>query len=102
MKFLIIPRLKTEGDLIKKALDGNNQAERKAAEQLQTVLVKHCAIFLSKSRVAPDIPEQYKTEHGYLGTALCARVNALRQSVGAKTPSTPTTPLIQSAAQGNR
>jgi len=102
VKFLIIPRLKTEGDLIKKALDGNNQAERKAAEQLQTVLVKHCAIFLSKSRVAPDIPEQYKTEHGYLGTALCARVNALRQSVGAKTPSTPTTPLIQSAAQGNR
>lgn len=94
VKFLIIPRLVHESKSIKRAISSNNNLEKTAAEHLQTLLVKHCAIVLYKTRSPPDVLEKFMEEFGYLGNQLFSKVCQLRMSAGqAKTPSTPGTPL---------
>ena len=93
-----MPRLKYEGQAMKLALEGNNIAEKVSAEHLQTLLLKHVSLILLRTRPAPDIPDQYQNDFGYLGIPLCTRVQQLRQGLltNVKTPSTPTTPSIGS------
>ena len=43
IKFLVLPRIKQESEFIRAALEGgNNNTEKKAAEHLQELLLKHC------------------------------------------------------------
>jgi len=94
VKFLILPRLIIEGEFMRKALTGNNNLEKTAAEHMQTLLIKHCAIVLYKTRSPPDVIERFNEEFGFLGNQLFTKVCQLRVSAGqAKTPSTPGTPI---------
>ena len=90
----MLPRLKIESELIQKALEGTNNTEKKAAEHLETILIKHCAMVIIKTRSAPDIHVQFINEFGYLGSAMCNKVLQLRNSMNSqgRTPSTPLTP----------
>jgi len=93
VKFLILPRLSIEGELMKKALTGNNNLEKTAAEHMQTLLLKTCSLVIYKTRTPPDLLEKYNEEFGCLGSQLFAKVSQLRLSASqAKTPSTPGTP----------
>jgi hypothetical protein len=49
LKVLVVPFLKTEGQLIKNALSGNDPREKSAAEHLQTIILvcSHCKFLLS-------------------------------------------------------
>lgn len=90
-----MPRLKLEGDLIKQALEGNT-SDKKSAEHLQALLIKHCSVAIAKTRSPPDIHAQFVTDFGYLGTAICTKVQQLRMSQG--NPSrTPVTPVLLQA-----
>lgn len=93
VKFLILPRLPIEGELMKKALAGSNSLEKTAAEHMQTLLLKHCSVVIYKTRSLPDILDKFNEEFGYLGPQLFAKVSHLRLSASqSKTPSTPGTP----------
>lgn len=95
LKFFVLPRLKLEGDLIKQALEGNT-SDKKSAEHLQALLIKHCSVAIAKTRSPPDIHAQFVTDFGYLGTAICTKVQQLRMSQG--NPSrTPVTPVLLQA-----
>jgi len=94
VKFIILPRLAKEGDIIRKSLTSSSNLEKTAAEHMETLLLKHCAVALYKTRSPPDILERYNEEFGYLGGKLFTKVCQLRVSANqAKTPSTPGTPM---------
>lgn len=91
VKFLILPRLKKEGELIKAALEGTDSTEKNSAEHLQSLLVKHCSVVVVKTRSLPDIQANFTNEFGFLGMAIFQKVTRLRLQLSgqAKTPSTP-------------
>ena len=91
MNFVILPRLKIEGELIKAALEGTNATEQTSAEHLQKLLIKHCSVVVVKSRSPPDTPATYINDFGYLGPAIFTQVSHLRlqRSGQSKTPVTP-------------
>ena len=55
IKFLVLPRIKRQSELIKIALEGKNNAEKKAAEHLQELLLKHCMPVILKSLPNPNV-----------------------------------------------
>ncbi|KAI2643058.1 Transcription initiation factor TFIID subunit 6 [Labeo rohita] len=44
------------------------------ADHVQSLLLKHCASVVAKTRPLPDVVDQYKADYGYLGTMLCSHV----------------------------
>lgn len=114
VKVLILPRLKIESALIKKAQEGVDPVEKNAAENLKTLLMKHCPGVLLRTRFPPDSLEQYEKDFGAIGRLLCAKVTQMRQTIsamkkpvtltvatatgvitpGGTTPTTPTAPGI--------
>lgn len=78
---LVVPHLSTESALIKIANDGRNNSEKKAAEHLQNLLIKHCSTIILKTKPPPDIEEQFVAEYGYLGSQLFQKVTQLRTNV---------------------
>ena len=97
VKFIILPRLLKEGEIIRKSVTSSSNLEKTAAEHMETLLLKHCAVALYKTRSPPDILDRYNEEFGYLGGKLFTKVCQLRVSANqAKTPSTPGTPMTPS------
>lgn len=112
IKVLILSRLKVESALIKEAQEGVDPVEKNSAENLKTLLLKHCPGVLLRIRLPPDSPEQYEKEFGGIGRLLCTKVSQMRQTInamkkpatltvrtvsgilttGVTTPTTPTTP----------
>ena len=107
---LVVPRLKTEGEMIRLVQLNTNQVkvtEQIAVNKLQNLLQKQCASSVLQLRSAADSAQVYQNEYGYLGLALYNQVKALRQGrqtvsalslhIGQRTPSptlrSPTSPL---------
>uniref|UniRef100_A0A8C1UQ61 Transcription initiation factor TFIID subunit 6 n=1 Tax=Cyprinus carpio TaxID=7962 RepID=A0A8C1UQ61_CYPCA len=76
IKTLIIPRLSVEGARIKAVMDGPvvSNIDKIGADHVQSLLLKHCASVVAKTRPLPDMVDQYKVDYGYLGTMLCSHV----------------------------
>uniref|UniRef100_A0A673KJN2 Transcription initiation factor TFIID subunit 6 n=1 Tax=Sinocyclocheilus rhinocerous TaxID=307959 RepID=A0A673KJN2_9TELE len=76
IKTLIIPRLSVEGARIKAVMDGPvvSNIDKIGADHVQSLLLKHCACVVAKTRPLPDMVDQYKADYGYLGTMLCSHV----------------------------
>ncbi|XP_030648665.1 transcription initiation factor TFIID subunit 6 [Chanos chanos] len=76
IKTLIIPRLPVEGARIKAVMEGPvvSNIDKIGAEHVQSLLLKHCASVIAKTRPVPDVVDQYRTDYGYLGPMLCSHV----------------------------
>ncbi|MBN3314813.1 TAF6 factor, partial [Atractosteus spatula] len=76
IKTLIIQRLQVEGARIKAVMEGPvvSNIDKIGAEHVQSLLLKHCASVIAKTRPLPDNPDQYRTDYGYLGSLLCSHV----------------------------
>lgn len=81
LKVLVVPFLKTEGQLIKYALSGNDPREKSAAEHLQAIILKQLPTTIFQMRPSHDKPEQFDKEYGYLGPAIYTKVSQLRQTI---------------------
>lgn len=72
IKFLVLPRINRESEFIKVALEGKNNAEKKAAEHLQELLLKHCMPVIlkvsSNNTGGADVEDQahFVNEYGSL------------------------------------
>ncbi|XP_023688204.1 transcription initiation factor TFIID subunit 6 [Paramormyrops kingsleyae] len=76
IKTLIIPRLSVEGSRIKAVSEGPvvSNIDKIGADHVQSLLLKHCASVIAKTRPLPDNSDQYRTDYGYLGPMLCSHV----------------------------
>ncbi|XP_048885842.1 transcription initiation factor TFIID subunit 6 [Brienomyrus brachyistius] len=76
IKTLIIPRLSVEGARIKAVSEGPvvSNIDKIGADHVQSLLLKHCASVIAKTRPLPDNSDQYRTDYGYLGPMLCSHV----------------------------
>lgn len=76
IKTLILPRLTVEGTRIKAVMEGPvvSNIDKIGADHVQSLLLKHCASVIAKTRPLPDIVEQYRTDYGFLGPMLCSHV----------------------------
>uniref|UniRef100_A0A667ZQZ0 Transcription initiation factor TFIID subunit 6 n=1 Tax=Myripristis murdjan TaxID=586833 RepID=A0A667ZQZ0_9TELE len=76
IKTLILPRLAVEGARIKAVMEGPvvSNIDKIGADHVQSLLLKHCASVIAKTRPLPDNVEQYRTDYGYLGPMLCSHV----------------------------
>uniref|UniRef100_A0A4W5RL56 Transcription initiation factor TFIID subunit 6 n=1 Tax=Hucho hucho TaxID=62062 RepID=A0A4W5RL56_9TELE len=76
IKTLILPRLTIEGARIKAVSDGPvvSNIDKIGADHVQSLLLKHCASVIAKTRPLPDNMEQYRADYGYLGPMLCSHV----------------------------
>lgn len=52
--------------------------DRAAANNIRVLVTKGCAPVLKSIRPPPDVPEDYKTEFGSVGIALCAAAAKIR------------------------
>ncbi|XP_048004739.1 transcription initiation factor TFIID subunit 6 isoform X2 [Leguminivora glycinivorella] len=80
VKVLILPRVRWLGERVEGALTGTGGADRLAAGNLKHQLLKVLAPVLRQLRQAPDQPDDYKREYGYLGPSLQQMVSKLRAS----------------------
>ncbi|XP_066910948.1 transcription initiation factor TFIID subunit 6-like [Clytia hemisphaerica] len=80
IKSIVLPRIKSESGLIKEAINGNNSAEKKAAEHLQALLVKHCTpvIFKTLSHGVVETQEQFVDKFGFVGNLIFQKVNQMK------------------------
>ena len=82
VKFLVLPRIKQESALIKSALEGKDSAEKKAAEHLQELLLKHCLPVILKSLPSTVGVQQDQTffvnEYGVFGNLVFQRAKQLK------------------------
>lgn len=83
-RFLVLPRLTTESNLIQAASEGRSNSEKKAAEHLQNLLLKHCSSVIFKTRPPPDDQAQFEAEYGPLGVQLFQKVTQMRASANAR------------------
>ncbi|KAM3868615.1 transcription initiation factor TFIID subunit 6-like [Diretmus argenteus] len=76
IKTLILPRLTIEGARIKAVMEGPvvSNIDKIGADHVQSLLLKHCASVIAKTRPLPDNVEQYRADFGYLGPMLCSHV----------------------------
>nr|XP_029524614.1 transcription initiation factor TFIID subunit 6-like [Oncorhynchus nerka] len=76
IKTLILPRLTVEGARIKAVSEGPvvSNIDKIGADHVQSLLLKHCASVIAKTRPLPDNMEQYRADYGYLGPTLCSHV----------------------------
>ncbi|CAL8276258.1 transcription initiation factor TFIID subunit 6 [Gadus morhua] len=76
IKTLILPRLTIEGARIRAVMDGPvvSNIDKIGADHVQSLLLKHCASVIAKTRNPPDNVEQYRLDYGYLGPMLCSHV----------------------------
>ncbi|KAJ7996157.1 hypothetical protein DPEC_G00234150 [Dallia pectoralis] len=76
IKTLIIPRLTIEGARIKTVTEGPviSNIDKIGADHVQSLLLKHCASVIAKTRPLPDNMDQYRCDYGYLGPMLCSHV----------------------------
>ncbi|KAJ8338186.1 hypothetical protein SKAU_G00371520 [Synaphobranchus kaupii] len=76
IKTLILPRLAIEGARIKSVTEGPvvSNIDKIGADHVQSLLLKHCASVIAKTRPLPDNSEQYRADYGYLGPMLCSHV----------------------------
>ncbi|XP_018581633.1 transcription initiation factor TFIID subunit 6 isoform X1 [Scleropages formosus] len=114
IKTLILPRLPVEGARIKAVLEGPviSNIDKIGAEHVQSLLLKHCAGVIAKTRPLPDNLEQYRADYSYLGPLLHSHVVKARaqatlqaQQVNRTTvtitqQSRPTLPASQSSLGG--
>ncbi|XP_063372926.1 transcription initiation factor TFIID subunit 6-like isoform X2 [Cydia amplana] len=80
VKVLILPRVRWLGERVEGALTGTGGADRLAAGNLKHQLLKVLAPVLRQLRQAPDQPDDYKRDYGYLGPSLQQMVSKLRAS----------------------
>ncbi|KAG7464632.1 hypothetical protein MATL_G00167650 [Megalops atlanticus] len=80
IKTLILPRLAIEGARIKAVMEGPvlSNIDKIGADHVQSLLLKHCASVIAKTRPLPDNPDQYRADYGYLGPMLCSHVAKAR------------------------
>ncbi|XP_046876041.1 transcription initiation factor TFIID subunit 6 [Hypomesus transpacificus] len=76
IKTLILPRLSVEGVRIKAVSEGPviSNIDKIGADHVQSLLLKHCASVIAKTRPLPDNMDQYRADYGYLGPMLCSHV----------------------------
>lgn len=76
IKTLILPRLSIEGARIKAVMEGPvvSNIDKIGADHVQSLLLKHCASVIAKTRPLPDAVDQYRADYGYLGPMLCSHV----------------------------
>uniref|UniRef100_A0A8C9SPV9 Transcription initiation factor TFIID subunit 6 n=1 Tax=Scleropages formosus TaxID=113540 RepID=A0A8C9SPV9_SCLFO len=76
IKTLILPRLSIEGARIKAVVEGPviSNIDKIGADHVQSLLLKHCASVIAKTRPLPDNVDQYRADYGYLGSMLCSHV----------------------------
>lgn len=76
IKTLILPRLSVEGARIKAVMEGPvvSNIDKIGADHVQSLLLKHCASVIAKTRPLPDMVDQYRADYGYLGPMLCSHV----------------------------
>lgn len=76
IKTLILPRLSIEGARIKAVMEGPvvSNIDKIGADHVQSLLLKHCASVIAKTRALPDAVDQYRADYGYLGPMLCSHV----------------------------
>ncbi|KAG9346368.1 hypothetical protein JZ751_006679 [Albula glossodonta] len=80
IKTLILPRLVIEGARIKAVIEGPvvSNIDKIGADHVQSLLLKHCASVIAKTRPLPDNVDQYRADYGYLGPMLCSHVGKAR------------------------
>ncbi|KAI1898812.1 hypothetical protein AGOR_G00076210 [Albula goreensis] len=80
IKTLILPRLVIEGARIKAVIEGPvvSNIDKIGADHVQSLLLKHCASVIAKTRPLPDNVDQYRADYGYLGPMLCTHVGKAR------------------------
>ncbi|XP_018581635.1 transcription initiation factor TFIID subunit 6 isoform X2 [Scleropages formosus] len=113
IKTLILPRLPVEGARIKAVLEGPviSNIDKIGAEHVQSLLLKHCAGVIAKTRPLPDNLEQYRADYSYLGPLLHSHVVKARAQATLQaqqvnrttvtiTQSRPTLPASQSSLGG--
>lgn len=83
IKTLILPRLSIEGVRIKAVAEGPvvSNIDKIGADHVQSLLLKHCASVIAKTRPLPDAVDQYRADYGYLGPVLCSHVVKARAQV---------------------
>lgn len=76
IKTLILPRLSIEGARVKAVMEGPvvSNIDKIGADHVQSLLLKHCASVIAKTRPLPDVADQYRADYGYLGPMLCSHV----------------------------
>lgn len=76
IKTLILPRLSIEGARVKAVMEGPvvSNIDKIGADHVQSLLLKHCASVIAKTRPLPDAADQYRADYGYLGPMLCSHV----------------------------
>lgn len=78
---LVVPQLKQEGVLIRTTMSQQGKStEHAAANKLQSLLLRHCAVALLATRPASDTVVQYQNDYGSLGQPLFNQVKTLRQN----------------------
>ncbi|KAK0137619.1 Transcription initiation factor TFIID subunit 6 [Merluccius polli] len=104
IKTLILPRLTVEGARIRAVMDGPvvSNIDKIGADHVQSLLLKHCASVIAKTRTPPDNMEQYRSDYGYLGPMLCSHVVKARTQAAlqAQQPR-PTLTVSQSSLGGS-
>lgn len=77
-----MPRLAVESRLIAAAMEGRNNSEKKAAEHLQSILIKFCSSVIVKSKPPPDDQAVFVAEYGSIGAQLFQKVTQMRSNSG--------------------
>ncbi|KAM9311148.1 transcription initiation factor TFIID subunit 6 [Gastrophryne carolinensis] len=80
IKTLIVQRLMAEGERLRAVLEGPviTNIDKIGADHVQSLLLKHTAPVLVKLRPAPDTPDAYRADYGFLGPTLCSHVMKAR------------------------
>lgn len=96
LKVLVVPYLKTEGQLIRNAINGGDPREKSAGEHLQGLILKHLPTTIFQMKPSNDKLEQFEKDFGQLGAGLFTKVSHLRQTIMTAAAKTGQRPLLTS------
>lgn len=76
VRSFVLPRVRQLGEKLRQCLEepGVSPVDKKAAEHIKQLALRVLAPVLKATRTAPDNPEEYRSEYGYLGHLLHAQV----------------------------
>ncbi|XP_038050453.1 transcription initiation factor TFIID subunit 6-like isoform X2 [Patiria miniata] len=99
LKTMVLGKLTSISDRVRLASESPiiSNVDKNATDHLLQLVLKHCAPYLKQTRSTPDELDAYKSEFGFLGTALFTQVIKLRTqpaSSGTQTSSSQVRPTI--------
>ncbi|XP_022093715.1 transcription initiation factor TFIID subunit 6-like [Acanthaster planci] len=99
LKSMVLCKLTSISDRVRLSSESPiiSSVDKSAIDHLMQLVLKHCAPYLKQTRPTPDDLDAYKSEFGFLGTALYTQVIKLRTqpaSSGTQTSSSQARPTL--------